>query len=55
MFVFNSVYVDLQYDDISLNFTAGSVCLCGVCGLWSVCGIILVPCVVGVVTVLLFV
>ena len=26
-----SVYVDLQYDEISLTFTAGSVCLCGVC------------------------
>ena len=31
-FVFDSVYVDLQYDDISLNFTAGSVSLCCVCG-----------------------
>ena len=31
-FVFESVYVDLQYDEISLTFTAGSVCLCGV--LW---------------------
>ena len=30
-FVFESVYVDLQYDEISHNFTAGSVCLCGVC------------------------
>ena len=30
-FVFESVYVDLQYDEISLTFTAGSVCLCGVC------------------------
>ena len=30
-FVFDSVYVDLQYDEISLTFTAGSVCLCGVC------------------------
>ena len=27
-FVFDSVYVDLQYDDISLTFTAGFVCLC---------------------------
>ena len=26
-----SVYVDLQYDEISLTFTAGSVCFCGVC------------------------
>ena len=31
-FVFNSVYVDLQYDEISLRFTAGSVSLCCVCG-----------------------
>ena len=30
-FVFDSVYVDLQYDEISLTFTAGSVCLGGVC------------------------
>ena len=29
-FVFNSVYVDLQYDEISLIFTAGSVSLYGV-------------------------
>ena len=29
-FIFESVYVDLQYDEISLIFTAGSVCLCGV-------------------------
>ena len=29
-FVFDSVYVDLQYYEIYLNFTAGSVCLCGV-------------------------
>ena len=31
MFVFGSVCVDLQYDEISLTFIAGSVCLCGVC------------------------
>ena len=30
-FVFESVYFDLQSDEISLTFTAGSVCLCGVC------------------------
>ena len=30
-FVFVSVNVDMQYEDISLTFTAGSVCLCGVC------------------------
>ena len=29
-FVSESVYVDLQYDEISLTFTAGSVYLCGV-------------------------
>ena len=29
-FVSESVYVDLQYDEISLTLTAGSVCLCGV-------------------------
>ena len=28
---FDSVYVDLQYDEISLTFTAGSVSLCCVC------------------------
>ena len=27
-FVFDSVYVDLQYDEISFTFTAGSVSLC---------------------------
>ena len=31
-FVSESVYVDLQYDKISLTFTSGSVCLCVV--LW---------------------
>ena len=30
-FVFNSVYLDLKYNEISLTFTAGSVCLCGLC------------------------
>ena len=29
MFVFDSVYVDLQYDEISLTFNVGYVCLCG--------------------------
>ena len=29
-FVSESVYVDLQYNEISLTFTAGSVCLCDV-------------------------
>ena len=27
-FVFDSVYVDLQYDEIYLTVTPGSVCLC---------------------------
>ena len=31
-FVFDSVYVDLQCDEIYLTFTAGSVSLCCVCG-----------------------
>ena len=31
-FVFDSVYVDLQYNEISLTFTAGSVSLCCVSG-----------------------
>ena len=31
-FVFDSGYVDLQYDEISLTFTAGSVSLCCDCG-----------------------
>ena len=31
-FVFDSVYVDLQYDEIFLTFSAGSVSLCCVCG-----------------------
>ena len=29
-FIFNFVYVDLKYNAISLTFTAGYVCLCGV-------------------------
>ena len=36
---FESVYVDLQYDEISLTFTAGSVCLCGVCSHVKVLGL----------------
>ena len=30
-FVLNSVYVGLKYNEIYRTFTAGSVCLCGVC------------------------
>ena len=29
-FVSESVYVDLQYDEISLTFTAGPLCFCSV-------------------------
>ena len=59
-FVFDSVYVDLQHDDIFLTFTAGSVSLCCVCGyvvmwscgrLWSVCEVVMVPYVDAVVDV----
>ena len=45
-FVFESVYVDVQYDGISVTFT---VCLCGVCSPWSVCEVVVVPYVVGAV------
>ena len=37
-FVLISVYVDLKCD-ISLTFTAGSVCLCGVCSYVVVLGL----------------
>ena len=51
-FVSESVYVDLQYDYISLTFTAGSVSLCCVCGrLWFFCGLVVVPNVDEVVAV----
>ena len=48
-FVFDSVYDDLQYDDIYLTFTAGYVCVCGVCSPWSVCEVVVVPYVVSAV------
>ena len=60
-FVFDSVYVNLQYDEISLTFTAGSVALCCFCGrLWSIFEVVVVPYVdagvaVTVLRVLLFV
>ena len=38
-FCFDSVYVDLQYDEISLTFTSGYVSLCCVCGLVVVFGL----------------
>ena len=59
-FVFNSVYVDLQYDEISFTFTDGSVSLCCVCSHVVVCEVVVVPYVdavvaVNVMRVLLFV
>ena len=30
-FVFDSVYIDLKYNEIYLTFTVGDVCLCGLC------------------------
>ena len=36
---FDSVYVNLQYDGISLTFTVGFVCLCGVCSPVMVIGL----------------
>ena len=62
-FVFDSVYVDLQYNKISLTFTAGYVslvlCLWSCGRLWSVCEVVGVPYVdavfaVTVMRVLLF-
>ena len=49
-FVSESVYVDLQYDEIYLTFTAGSVCLCGVRSPVIVLGLfVVVPYVVSAV------
>ena len=46
----SQVYVDLQYDEISLTFTAGSVCLCGVSSPVVVLGkVVVVPYVVSAV------
>ena len=43
-FVFDSVFVDLQYDEIYLTFTAGYVSLSCVCSpLWSVCEVVVEP------------
>ena len=49
-FVFDSVYVDLKYDEISLTFTAWSVSfvLC-LYSFWSVCEVVVVPYVDAVV------
>ena len=46
-FVSEPIYVDLQYDEISLTFIAGSMCLCGVSSPWSVCEVFGVPHVVS--------
>ena len=49
-FVFEYVYVDLQYDEISLTFTAGYVwCLLSCGSPWSVCEVVVTPYVVGAV------
>ena len=49
-FVSESVYVDLQYDEISLTFTAGPVCLCGVSSpVVVLCEVVVVPNVVSAV------
>ena len=46
-------FVDLQYNDISLTFTAGSVRCVQSCGCpWSVCEVVFVPYVVSAVTVI---
>ena len=45
-FVFDSVYIDLLYDEIYVTFTAGYVSLCCVCShvvVWSVCEVVVVP------------
>ena len=39
VFAFDSIYVDLQYDEISLIFTAGYVCLCVICSRVVVLGL----------------
>ena len=39
----------MQYNEISLTFTTGSVCLCGVSSPWSVCEVVVVPYVVRAV------
>ena len=49
-FVSESVYVDLQYDEISLTLTAVSVCLCGVSSpVVAVYEVVVVPYVVSAV------
>ena len=51
-FVFDSNYVDLQYDEIFLTFTAGPVSLCCVCSrLGCICEVVVVLYVDAVVAV----
>ena len=38
-FVLNFVYVDLKYNEITFTFSAGSMCLCGVCSHVVVLGV----------------
>ena len=38
-FVFNSIYVELKYNEISLTFYAGSVTFCSVCSHTVVIGL----------------
>ena len=54
-FVSESVYVDLQYDEISRTFTAGPMCLCGVSSTVVVLGSVCEVVAVTVMHVLLFV
>ena len=51
-FFFNSVYFDLQYDEISLTFTAGYVslwCVCSHVVVFGVCEVVVIHAVVSVV------
>ena len=43
------MYLDLKYNEISLNFTDGSVCLCGVCSHVVVIGLVICVPYVGAV------
>ena len=48
-FVFNSIYVDLKNNEIYFTFTAGYVCLCGVCSHVVVLGLSVYEVVLGAV------
>ena len=47
--VFNSVYVDLKYNEVSLTFTVGYVWCVVMWSPWSVCEVVSVPYVDAVV------